>query len=107
MKLAELIGTEKQISFAQDVRAKIISKQFEPLLEEIALQASEGLIDSSVADKGVAAIEKLLEEASSSRWWIDHQHSHNGWFDMGWLSNFAFYGGKASPQITYRQSHVG
>lgn len=74
MKLIELVGGEKQVKWAENIRLKVIAN-FEKFLEQ--KKESHGYY------KIAAAYEKMLT-IDDSKWWIEHREYENYYIQKLW-----------------------
>ena len=75
--LPNLTGSEKQIAWASDIRAKAIWNLQELLNDKAFKDVSEDL--SAFADS-------ILAQKTEARWWIDQRYKFGSW--LGWWEGY-------------------
>lgn len=78
--LPELTGSEKQIAWATDIRAKAAFA-----INEMRAKIAANTNTSEINLKQIAAVESVLDELrshSSAKWWIDNRDED---FDVAWI----------------------
>jgi hypothetical protein len=71
--LPALVGSEKQVAWASDIRKGLIPRE-ETVLA--ALRAAPSAENQALRDVAISAAERVLEgmrSQASARWWIDHR----------------------------------
>lgn len=68
MEKAKLTGSEKQISWAMDIREKV-QKEINPMHAEAQRTSKKNLIEL------LNKIQNKIDTEESSRWWIDNQYA--------------------------------
>lgn len=66
--VANMTGSEKQITWANDIRAKILGG----MVSQIIRRAGYDFADK-LSEQGFSALRKLAA-ISSAKWWIDHRN---------------------------------
>jgi len=72
--LPQLVGSEKQINWANDIRRKALVKVL------------EWINDQPNGERGIELVKAGLAIATSAKWWIDHRDTLDG---LTWARNIA------------------
>ncbi|MHB8171199.1 MAG: hypothetical protein ACYDG6_06620 [Thermincolia bacterium] len=70
--LPELVGTEKQVDWAERIRIKLLS-DFEEIVAKVSGQPKEKLSRFDLTLEKVDDAMKVIQNKTSASWWIDHR----------------------------------
>ena len=72
MEIVKLIGTEKQVAWAEDIRRENIS-HLRDCLRDFELRAARGDDFPEIRANLQKAIEGLMTQPVEAKWWIEHK----------------------------------
>lgn len=72
--LPTLTGTDKQVSWASDIRARVVDA-LDALRRQIAQSAANKPGQDHLAAAVNATIDEHLAQHAEAKWWIDNQHT--------------------------------